>query len=184
MKSLLRDLLMTFPGNIGFLLRKFIFGKIFSVNNIQIGRNTFIMSYKNIKIGENLRMEDNALLSANEGKLNIGTNVCLMQNVKISANRSTIIIGNYVLIAPNVVLQGVNHNTEITNRPILFSGDQKFNNFIYIDDDVWIGANSVITPGVKIGKGVIIGAGSVVTKDVEPYSIMGGVPAKLIRKRK
>ncbi len=51
------------------------------------------------------------------------------------------------------------------------------------EDNVWIGANAVVVPGVRIGTGSIIGAGAVVTKDVEPYSIMGGVPAKLIRKR-
>ncbi|HOO26508.1 MAG TPA: DapH/DapD/GlmU-related protein [Clostridiales bacterium] len=55
---------------------------------------------------------------------------------------------------------------------------------ITIEDNVWIGANAVITPGITIGTGSIIGAGAVVTKDVEPYSVMGGVPAKLIRKRK
>ena len=55
---------------------------------------------------------------------------------------------------------------------------------IVIEDDVWIGARVIILKGVTIGKGSIIGAGSVVTKDVEPYSIVGGNPAKLIRKRK
>jgi maltose O-acetyltransferase len=49
---------------------------------------------------------------------------------------------------------------------------------------VWIGRNAIIMPGVRIGKGSIVGAGAVVTRDVEPYSIVGGVPAKLIRKRK
>ncbi|MFC4210396.1 DapH/DapD/GlmU-related protein [Pedobacter lithocola] len=55
--------------------------------------------------------------------------------------------------------------------------------FIKIEDDCWIGTNSVILSGVTVGKGSIIAAGSVVTKSVEPYSIMGGVPAKLIKKR-
>jgi maltose O-acetyltransferase len=55
---------------------------------------------------------------------------------------------------------------------------------VIIEDDVWIGARVIILPGVKIGKGSIVGAGAVVTKDVEPYSIVAGVPAKLIRKRK
>ena len=54
---------------------------------------------------------------------------------------------------------------------------------IIVEDDVWIGSNCVILSGVKIGKGSIVGAGSVVTKDVEPYSIVGGSPAKLIKYR-
>lgn len=54
---------------------------------------------------------------------------------------------------------------------------------VEIGDDVWIGNRVIILPGVKIGKGCILASGSVITKDVEPYSVMGGVPAKLIRKR-
>ena len=52
------------------------------------------------------------------------------------------------------------------------------------EDDVWLGRNAIVMPGIKIGRGSIIGAGSVVTKDVEPFSVMGGVPATLIKKRK
>ena len=54
---------------------------------------------------------------------------------------------------------------------------------VVIGDDVWIGSRVIILPGVKIGNGSVIGAGAVVTKDVEPYSVVGGVPAKLIRRR-
>lgn len=57
------------------------------------------------------------------------------------------------------------------NRPVL------------IGNDVWIGANVVILPGVKVGDGAILAAGAVITKDVEPYTVVGGVPAKIIRKR-
>lgn len=55
---------------------------------------------------------------------------------------------------------------------------------VILEDNVWIGARSVILPGGKIGKGSIIGVGSVATKDVEPFSIVAGVPAKLVKKRK
>ena len=54
---------------------------------------------------------------------------------------------------------------------------------IIIEDDVWIGRNAIVMPGIKIGKGSIIGAGSVVTRNVESFSVVGGVPAKLIKKR-
>ncbi len=66
---------------------------------------------------------------------------------------------------------------------MILQGEKKGINPI-IEDDVWIGRNAIIMPGVRIGKGSIVGAGAVVTKNVEPYSIVGGVPAKLIRKRK
>ena len=55
---------------------------------------------------------------------------------------------------------------------------------VVIGSDVWIGANAVITPGVRIGDGAVVGAGAVVTKDVAPYTIVGGVPAKVIGNRK
>jgi len=56
--------------------------------------------------------------------------------------------------------------------------------FVFLEDDCWIGAGTIILPNVIIGKGALIGAGSVVTKNVEPYSVVAGVPAKLIRKIK
>nr|WP_278850195.1 CatB-related O-acetyltransferase [Thomasclavelia spiroformis] len=70
-----------------------------------------------------------------------------------------------------------NKNTPEHLSQLPFKGD------IVIGNDVWIGKESVIMPGVKIGDGAIIGAYSVVTKDVEPYSVVGGNPAKLIKKR-
>ena len=55
---------------------------------------------------------------------------------------------------------------------------------IIIEDDVWIGSGAIITQGVRVGKGAIIAAGAIVTKDVEPFSVVGGVPAKLIKRLK
>ncbi|MCA9936785.1 MAG: hypothetical protein KC415_22775 [Anaerolineales bacterium] len=73
------------------------------------------------------------------------------------------------------------HGFADVQRPI---SEQGYTNApIVIEDDVWIGFQAVILPGVTVGKGSIIGAGAVVTKDVPPYSIMGGVPARLIRQR-
>ena len=54
---------------------------------------------------------------------------------------------------------------------------------MYIEDDVWVGANAVVLPGVRIGKGAVIGAGAVVTQNVNEFSVMGGVPARLLSKR-
>jgi acetyltransferase-like isoleucine patch superfamily enzyme len=90
-------------------------------------------------------------------------------------------IGKYCLIAPNVVIVGSNHNFDDKNELIRKQGVSSRG--ITIGDDVWIGANATITDGVNIGKGAIIAAGAVVTKNVEEYTIVGGVPAKFISKR-
>lgn len=93
------------------------------------------------------------------------------------------IIGKYVMMAPEVHIVANNHQFKETSIPICFQGPDYSKNQTIIEDDVWIGVRTIVTPGHRIGKGSIIGAGSVVTKDVEPYSIVGGNPAKLIKKR-
>ncbi|MCB2195276.1 MAG: hypothetical protein KQH79_05415 [Bacteroidetes bacterium] len=74
-----------------------------------------------------------------------------------------------------------NHSIDDLDVPSILQ--DYYDGDIIIEDDVWIGANSVVVAGVTIGKGSVIAAGSVVTKDVEPYSIYGGVPSKKIRSR-
>ncbi|MBR3307228.1 MAG: CatB-related O-acetyltransferase [Lachnospiraceae bacterium] len=111
-------------------------------------------------------------------------------NVVSFNEKSRLIIGNYVSIANEVVfLLDVEHHTDrISTYPfrkkILDEADEAFSKGnIVIDDDVWIGYRATIMSGVHIGQGAVIAAGAVVTKDVEPYAIVGGVPAKLIRYR-
>ncbi len=87
------------------------------------------------------------------------------------------------MIAPNVSILNSTHKYEQVDIPMIEQGEETNLNPV-IEDDVWIGRNVVIMPNIKIGKGSIIGSGAVVTKNVEPYSIVGGVPAKLIKKRK
>lgn len=90
-------------------------------------------------------------------------------------------IGNHVAVAAHVVFASVGHGYDRIDIPMV---QQKVNKKeIVIEDDVWIGANAVIIGGVTIGAHSIVGAGAVVTHDVEPYSVVGGTPAKLIRKR-
>lgn len=90
--------------------------------------------------------------------------------------------GNYVMFAPSVTVAGSDHVYDIPGMPMYFSGRPELPETI-IEDDVWIGARACILAGVTIGRGSIIAMGSVVTKDVTPYSIVAGVPAKVIRLR-
>lgn len=118
----------------------------------------YISDARNLRIGKHVRINENVFL---QGRINIG---------------------DYVMIAPNVAIYTKTHNYNDINTPMVLSGETDTQEVI-IEDDVWIGINSVILPGVTIGKGTIIGANSLVNKDVEPYSIMGGIPARLIKKR-
>ena len=91
-------------------------------------------------------------------------------------------IGDNVMLGPRVGLFAENHNFKNPDVPIKDQGvDRKF---IKIENDCWIGTNSVVLAGVTIGTGSIVAAGSIVTKDIPPFSIVAGVPAQIVKKRK
>lgn len=127
--------------------------------------------------GENDFFEPNVYIG-NGSNVSIGKDCQINENVFIQAA----VIGDYVMIAPNVAILAVSHIFSDLTRPMVFQGEERGEPPV-IEDDVWIGRNVVIMPGVCIGKGSIIGSGAIVTKNVEPYSVMGGIPARLIRKR-
>jgi acetyltransferase-like isoleucine patch superfamily enzyme len=91
-------------------------------------------------------------------------------------------IGNYTSLSSYVVITGADHRFDIPGVPIRFSGRPP-SRVTEIGHDVLIGHGATIMRGVKIGNGAIVGAGAVVTKDIPPYTIVGGVPAKVVRYR-
>ena len=110
-----------------------------------------------------------------------GMNLHIGENVFINSgccfqDQGGIYIGNNTLIGHQVVFATINHDTNPNMRASMFFKP------IYIGKNVWIGAHATILPGVKVGDGAIIGAGAVVTKDVPANTIVGGVPAKEIKK--
>lgn len=92
-------------------------------------------------------------------------------------NSASITLGDRVSIAPRVMLLALSHPNASNIRDSIVTSKHT----IIIEDDVWIGAGSIILSGVTVGKGAVIGAGSVVTKDVEPYTIVVGNPARKIK---
>jgi acetyltransferase-like isoleucine patch superfamily enzyme len=101
------------------------------------------------------------------------------------ASESRIILGDNVMIAPHVTFVGGNHNTSVVGKPMYDVKEKRPHDDedIIVEDDVWIGTGAIILKGVRVGRGSIIAAGAVVIKDVYPYTIVGGVPAKKISTR-
>lgn len=140
-----------------------------------------IFGGENIIIGSNFRSMGNTYLYGNEGCIIIGDNLSLNTNVVIGSSGGKIEIGNDVLIGPNTVLRAANHGFLLGD---LIYKQPHDGGVISIKDDVWLGSNVVVLRDVTIGQGTVVAAGSVVTKDTEPYSIVAGVPARKIGERK
>lgn len=120
-------------------------------------------------------------------QISLGNYVDVGPNCVFLASKAPITIGDKVMIGPHVTILSGNDRTNVVGKYMYdvtddlkeSSNDQP----VVIEGDNWIGANSVILKGVKIGKGSIVAAGAVVSKDVPPYCIVGGVPAKPIKDR-
>jgi len=95
---------------------------------------------------------------------------------------SPVSVGDLCMISTNVIIVGNDHGTDNVNLPIRL--DFRWVHKVTIfESDVWVGHGAILRSGIRVGRGAVIAAGAVVTKDVEPYSIVGGNPARLIRKR-
>lgn len=153
----------------------------------QIGQNVIfepgalVFHPENIALGTNLYIGHYTILKGYyKNQMTIGENSWIGQGCFLhSAGNLT--IGQNVGIGPHVKIITSVHKEEGINTPILFSEIKEAP--VVIEDDCDIGIGAVILPGVTIGRGSQIGAGAVVTKNVEPYSVMAGVPARLLRKR-
>jgi galactoside O-acetyltransferase len=150
---------------------------LFKKKGIVITNGSKINIHKSVKFGEG------AFLTAKKGGgITIGRNTSFNHNVMLNADfGGQILIDEDCLIGPGVVFRTANHNYHDRNTLIRLQGHSSAD--IIVEKDVWIGANAVILPGVTIGRGSVVGAGAVVTRNVESYSVVAGVPAKKIKER-
>lgn len=131
------------------------------------------------KTGQNVNIESCAYIG-NGFNIEIGDNSGIGKKCRVPSN---ITIGNNVMMAEEVIILNQNHNHKFIDIPINLQGYEPKTQLI-IGNDVWIGTRTIILPQAnRIGNGVIIGAGSVVTKDIPDYAIVGGNPAKIIKYR-
>jgi len=149
-----------FFGKISCRLRRMVTGMIFksSGDGVNVNRNASFGSGTNLSIGSNS---------------SIGRNCQLANDVAI---------GDDVMMAPDVIIFSVGHNTQSIDMPMRKQGNT-LPQPVKIENDVWIGQRVIILPGITIGRGSIIGSGSVVTKDIPAFSVAAGNPAKIIKSR-
>ena len=129
-----------------------------------------------VHMGKNVNIQRHAVFST---KLSIGSFSGIGERARIYG---PVTIGDYVMMGQEVVIETQNHSFERTDIPMALQGYHEVQPVV-IEDDVWIGERCLIMPGVTIGRGAVCAAGAVITKDVPPYSVVGGVPAKVIKWR-
>jgi acetyltransferase-like isoleucine patch superfamily enzyme len=167
------------------------YGEIQYKHGSSIGKNTFVRISQSgsFLMGRNCYLGDNLEIGT-QGNISIGDNTTIQHRTTISGD---VTIGRYCTFAPNVYLSSGSHSFDLF--PELYIRDQdkliadnieyvkRKSKKVIVEDDCWLGINVAVMPGVTIGKGSVVGASSVVTKDIVPYSVVAGIPAKLIRKR-
>lgn len=151
-------------------LRRLILGKMRHIS--------LLLQNKNIEIDNGFYCASGCRISSGR-KIQIGKNFYMGFNCHLGANA---IIGNDVIFASNVALVGGDHKIDYIDCPIRFSGRDEYKTTV-IENNVWVGHGAIILHGVHIANGAVVGAGSVVTKNVPPNAIVAGNPARFIRYR-
>jgi acetyltransferase-like isoleucine patch superfamily enzyme len=194
------------PTVVGIALRGVLYRLILKMDGVAaIESNVRLRFADNIKLGHGVYLDHGSYLHATPQGIEIGPGTIVMHGAvlhvynfrglpqsRIKIGRDSLIgeysvirgqggvsIGDRVYTSPFTQIIAVNHVFDDPNVPFVDQGITAEG--IVIEDDVWLGAGAVITDGVKIGKGAVVAAGAVVTKDVPPHAVVGGVPAKVIK---
>lgn len=164
-------------------------GMIRSGKTLTLGNGVYInaLSKKGITIGDNVTIKDHTIIECTGVIRSLGEELTIGNNTGISQNcfiqvRGRVQIGSYVILGPGVSIFSESHKHDKIDKYIVLQGESRKG--VVINDGVWIGAGSIVLDGVTIGENSIIAAGSVVNKDVEPYTIVAGVPARFVKNRR
>jgi len=133
-----------------------------------------------ITLSAQVSLKDGVILNANTGSITIGERSWLGPYCVVYGNGG-VDIGRDVMIAAHTLITSVGHEHERLDVPMMKQPLRLAP--VRIEDDVWIGARCTLLPGITVGRGAIVGAGSVVIRDVAPWSIVGGVPARVVGQR-
>ena len=157
-------------------INKNIFGKTIKIRIFKKIRGFFaknILEY----MGENVNIEKGAKINKT---IKIGDNSSIGIDCVLQLD---VIIGKDVMMGPETLIYTQNHETKRTDIHMIEQGMTETNPVI-IEDDVWIGRRVIILPGVRVGRGSILGAGTIVAKNIPPYSVVVGNPGRVIKNRK
>lgn len=207
LEQLLYAMLGWVPTVVGIALRGVLYRLILRMDGlVAIENNVRLRFADHIRLGHGVYLDQGVYLHACPRGITIGDDTIVMHGAVlhvynfrdlpqagITIGKNSLIgeytvirgqggvhIGDRVYTSPFTQIIAVNHVFDDPTRPFVEQGITAEG--IVIEDDVWLGANAVITDGVRVGKGAVVAAGAVVTKDVPPYTVVGGVPAKPIKR--
>jgi acetyltransferase-like isoleucine patch superfamily enzyme len=194
------------PTIIGIGLRGFLYRLILHMDGwVAIENNVRLRFANNIRLGQSVYLDQGVYLHACPNGIEIGRNTYIMHGavlhvynframphsgIKIGRDslvgeysvirgQGGVTIGDRVYTSPFTQIIAVNHVFDDPDRPFIEQGITAQG--IVIEDDVWLGAGAIITDGVRVGRGAVVAAGAVVTADVPPHTVVGGVPAKVLK---
>lgn len=171
------------PGRLGIALRQaWYHGMLDATGKLHIGFGSKFINTQSIRFGLNVSIGENCIFNSELGRIQCEDHASFNDRVILNASvGGSIVIGNNTLVGPGVMMFTANHVFMNPHRLIREQGHITAD--VIIGEDCWLGAGAIILPGVRIGNGAVIGAGSVVTRDILPYAVAGGVPAAAIKPR-
>lgn len=170
------------PTRLGMAMRLLCWKALFAeCGTVRFGRRLTLEGCSTMHLSDSVRLGLGVQLYARNGRLELGEETALSPGVVVDASDGLVRLGKQVAVGPGTIIRAANHRFDRRDLPIMHQGHQYGE--VVVEDDVWIAAQCVLTPGSRVCQGAVIGAGAVVTGEIPPFSIAAGVPAKIIGHR-